>query len=74
MSTEVNDLNIVFDPVVQFLDRCLFFDVIDFALLQYLLNDVLFLEIVDLLVDLIALQVDHGLAIQEQERGHLLAV
>lgn len=71
---EMQDLDTLLDPVVQFVDGGGFTDVVDHALpiLQYLFYRAFLLEVVYLLLDLAPLHVDQRLAVHEQKGRHLL--
>ena len=70
MTAEMQNLQSLFDPVVQFLNCGRLVDVVNFALalLQGLLNNLFLLKIVDLLLDLPALIAEKWLAKHEEER------
>ena len=71
MAAEVQDLQSLFDPEVQFINGSRLVDVVDFALalLEGFLDDLFLLEIVDLLFDFPALVTEEGLAEHEEEGG-----
>ena len=71
MAAEVQDLQSLLDPEVQFIDGGRLVDVVDFtlALLEGLLDDLFLLEIVDLLLDFPAFVAEEGLAEHEEEGG-----
>lgn len=69
VAAEVQDLQSLLDPEVQFVDCGRLVDVVDLALalLEGLLDDLLLLEIVDLFLDFPALVAEEGLAEHEEE-------
>lgn len=71
MAAEMKYLDWLLHPVMELVHCGSFPDVLNLALdrLEYFLYDWLFLEVVNLLIYLGTMDVKHGLAIQEDERG-----
>ena len=71
MAAEVQDLQSLLDPEVQFINGGRLVNIVYFALalLESLLDDLFLLEIVDLLFDFPALVTEEGLAEHEEEGG-----
>lgn len=64
MTAEMDDGDVLFDPVVEFVDGCSFSYIVDVAGFECFLDDGFFLKIVDLVVDLSVFLVDHRLTIE----------
>lgn len=67
MTAKMNNGNVLFNPIIKFLNSALLFYIINFALLEGFLNNALLLEIIYLIIYLIALVVKHGLAVEKQK-------
>jgi hypothetical protein len=69
MSTKMNDLHAFCNPIMKLLDSCWDMDIVYLALpiFEYLLNDLLLLEVIYLLDDFTFLHIDQGLTVHEQK-------
>ena len=65
MATVVKNRNTLHHPVIKFINGCMLPDIVNFTLFQDLLNYALFFKVVDLIVNLLALRIQHRLAVQK---------
>lgn len=65
MTTKMQNRNILFDPIMEFLDGGLLSDIVYFAFLEDFLDDAFFFKVVDLFIYFIIAGIEHWLAVEK---------